>query len=130
MKALVIDDSAGLRTLVSDILGDLGFEVTEASNGAEALEKLKANGKYDLALVDLRMPQMDGWGFVTEVRNNSQYDAMRVVMVTSETDRTQMVRAMEIGANEYIMKPFTIESIKQKLGLVGLLKDGKINEAK
>ena len=120
MRALVIDDSKAIRMILGEILESIGFEVIDAADGAEALEKLKTAGKLDLALVDWNMPVMNGLEFVVEVRKDNQYDSMPMMMVTTETEMAQVVKALEAGANEYVMKPFTKEIIIEKLNLMGI----------
>ncbi|MCH8156913.1 MAG: response regulator [Nitrospinae bacterium] len=120
MRALVIDDSKAIRLILGQILESIGFEVVDAADGAEALEKLKTAGKLDLALVDWNMPVMNGFEFVVEVRKNKQYDDLPLMMVTTETEMAQVVKALEAGANEYVMKPFTKEMIVEKLNLMGI----------
>lgn len=120
MLALVIDDSKAIRLILSQILKEVGFDVIDASNGVVALEVLKESGKVDLALVDWNMPEMNGYEFVIEVRKDSSYDDMRLMMVTTETEMSQVIKALEAGANEYVMKPFTKEMIVEKLALMGM----------
>lgn len=120
MRALIIDDSKSIRSILSKILIEIGFTVEDASNGLEALEVLKNNPKMDLALVDWNMPDMNGYEFIQEVRKNDAYKNMRMVMVTTETAINKVADALEAGANEYIMKPFTKEMIVEKLALMGM----------
>lgn len=119
MHALVIDDSKSIRSILAKILLGVGFTVEEAANGLEALDLIKKE-KVDLALVDWNMPDMDGREFILEVRKNSAYKDMRLMMVTTETAITKVAEALEAGADEYIMKPFTKEMIIEKLVLMGL----------
>jgi two-component system, chemotaxis family, chemotaxis protein CheY len=120
VRALVIDDSRAIRSILGSIMKDLGFEVSDAKHGLEALDRLKQNGPIDLALVDWNMPEMNGFEFITAVRANPEYKDLRLVMVTTETEMSQVVKAIEAGANEYIMKPFTKEMIVDKLRLLGM----------
>jgi two-component system chemotaxis response regulator CheY len=120
LKALVIDDSKSIRMVLIKILEEIGFEIVEAKDGLEALESLKSQGPFDVALVDWNMPEMNGFKFVSEVRKDMDYDNMKLMMVTTETETTQVVRALKAGANEYVMKPFTKEVIIEKLNLMGL----------
>lgn len=120
MRALVIDDSRAIRLILRQTLQAIGFEVMDAGNGTEALNMLKTEDKFDLALVDWNMPGMNGYNFVVEVRKNPDYDNMRLMMVTTETETSQVIRALEAGANEYVMKPFTKDVIVEKLNLMGL----------
>jgi two-component system chemotaxis response regulator CheY len=101
------------------ILSGVGFEVDEAANGLEALDSIKKE-KVDLALVDWNMPDMDGCQFIQEVRKSNTYKDMRMIMVTTETAITKVAEALEAGADEYIMKPFTKEIILEKLALLGM----------
>lgn len=119
MHALVIDDSKSIRSILAKILLGVGFTVEEAANGLEALDLIKKE-KVDLALVDWNMPDMDGREFILAVRKNSAYKDMRMMMVTTETAITKVAEALEAGADEYIMKPFTREMILEKLVLMGL----------
>jgi len=120
VKALVIDDSKAMRSILSRMLQGLGFEVLEASNGREGLERLQANGKVDLALVDWNMPEMNGLEFIRKVRAEQSYDGVLLMMVTTETEMENVVRALAAGANEYVMKPFTQEIILDKLQIFGM----------
>ena len=120
MRALVIDDSRAIRLILGQVMKKLGFEVVDAGDGQEALNKLKSDGPFDIALVDWNMPVMNGYDFVVNARKDSQYNDMRLMMVTTETEMSQVVKALEAGANEYVMKPFTKEMIAEKLTLLGL----------
>lgn len=120
MRALVVDDSRATRTILRQILKEIGFEVSEAGHGREALERLKEIGAPELALVDWNMPEMDGFEFVRAVRADHAYDSMRLMMVTTETEMEQVAKALEAGANEYVMKPFTKDVILEKLDLLGI----------
>lgn len=123
MRALVIDDSKAIRSILGKMLKDLGFEVYDAGDGREALERLKEIGKMELALVDWNMPVMNGLEFVEAVRADATHNDMRLMMVTTETEMAQVVKALEAGANEYVMKPFTKDIILEKLNLMGISKD-------
>lgn len=119
---MVIDDSRAIRRILGKDLQSLGFEVSEAANGQEALERLKDHDDaVRLFMVDWNMPVMNGLDLVNELRANQKYGDSSIVMVTTETAIDQMVTALEAGANEYIMKPFTKEVIEDKLRLLGLL---------
>jgi two-component system, chemotaxis family, chemotaxis protein CheY len=120
MHALVVDDSDVIRKILTAYLQKLGFEVTAAINGREALEQLHRMERADVALVDWNMPEMDGIAFLREVRADVQYDALPVMMVTTNSELENVSEALEAGANEYIMKPFTAEMLKEKLELLGV----------
>jgi two-component system, chemotaxis family, chemotaxis protein CheY len=118
--ALVVDDSKAMRMILSRMLRGLGFEVLQAENGREGLEVLERTGDVSVALVDWNMPEMDGVEFVRRVRADRGADGPRLMMVTSESDHTKVAAALDAGADEYAMKPFDIEVIKEKLELLGL----------
>lgn len=121
-QALIIDDSRAIRRILGATIKDLGFEVAEAGNGREALEELERLGEpVQLVLVDWNMPEMNGLEFVTRFRNEKMQPDAKVMMVTTETAVDQMVKALEAGADEYIMKPFTREAIIDKLRLLGII---------
>jgi two-component system chemotaxis response regulator CheY len=123
MQALVIDDSRAVRLLVSNILREEGFDVCDAAHGQEGLEKLRENDAIRLVLVDWNMPVMDGLEFIRVVRSQRGWDGVQIVMVTTETESQQVERAMNAGANEYVMKPFTREVLVAKLSLLGAFED-------
>lgn len=120
MRALVIDDSKPIRSILGKFLKELGFDITEAVNGKNALDELDRLGPPDLALVDWNMPEMNGLDFVRSVRANQRYDQVPLMMVTTETDMERVAAALEAGANEYVMKPFTKDVILDKLQLLGM----------
>lgn len=120
MRAIVIDDSRAMRTIIGRLLKELGFEITEAQHGQEAIERLQQSGPLDLALVDWNMPQMNGIEFVQNIRAQADYDAMRLMMVTTETEISHVMMALTAGANEYVMKPFTKDVIREKLEIMGM----------
>lgn len=120
MKVLVIDDSRAMRMILGRMLRELGFDVAEAANGREGLRQLDAGLDPALVLVDWNMPEMTGIEFVEAVRKPPYTSEAKIVMVTTETEVPQVVRALEAGADEYVMKPFTKESIFEKLQLLGL----------
>jgi two-component system chemotaxis response regulator CheY len=120
MRVLIIDDSRAMRAIVKNAVSPLGFEVVEAANGQEALARLADRGPFDLALVDWNMPVMNGFEFVTAVRAKPEFVGMRIVMVTTEVEMGQVARALTAGADEYVMKPFTNDVLRDKLTILGL----------
>jgi two-component system chemotaxis response regulator CheY len=120
MKALVVDDSKAIRSIITKHLKALSFEVVEAVSGVEALVKLKKMGGADIALLDWNMPEMDGFEFLRRVRGDAEFSDLVVMMVTTESEMSQVAKALEAGANEYLMKPFTKEALQEKLVLLGL----------
>ncbi|MBL9162733.1 MAG: response regulator [Planctomycetaceae bacterium] len=123
MQALVIDDSRAVRLLVGNILREQGFDVVAAGHGQEGLERLQENPEIQLVLVDWNMPVMNGLEFIQAVRKVRAWDEVRLVMVTTETESEQVQRAINAGANEYVMKPFTAEVLVAKLSLLGAFED-------
>lgn len=120
MRALIVDDSRPIRRIEAEILRDLGFETADACNGKEALLRLQEGPLPDVVLVDWNMPEMDGLEFIKAVRRDSRYGGLVLLMVTTETETDQMLRALSAGADEYLMKPFQKESLIEKLQLVGV----------
>jgi len=121
LKALVVDDSRAIRMILSRILKELNYEVCEAGNGRDALDVLAAEeNAIDLILADWNMPEMNGLDLLKRVRANPQLSSISVVMVTTETELDQMAAALDAGANEYVMKPFTKEILIEKLRLAGI----------
>jgi two-component system, chemotaxis family, chemotaxis protein CheY len=121
VRALVIDDSRAMRRIVTSILEGFGYELRDAGHGREALDVLNEGWVPDLVTVDWNMPVMDGLQFVSAVRSNPAWRSMTMMMVTSESEYTQIVRALAAGAHEYVIKPFTADAIRDKLALLGLL---------
>lgn len=118
--AMIVDDSRAMRLVMGRYLKSLGYEVTEAGDGREALNKLSAEGgHFDLALVDWNMPEMDGLSLVRAVRQIPRLKDVRLMMVTSETEGDRVVSALEAGADEYLMKPFTLDVLQEKLAVLG-----------
>ena len=119
-KALVVDDSRAMRTILSQSLKEAGFaEVSQAANGREGYEFLVGHPDTELCLVDWNMPEMTGIQMVEAVRKEDALGSVRIMMVTTETEAAHMQRAIEAGANEYVMKPFTKDVIAQKLRVLG-----------
>ena len=123
MKAIVIDDSRATRTIQKRTLTAQGFEVFEAGDGRQAVDELLKTGPLDLALVDWNMPVMTGYEFIVDIRGRPEFASMSIMMVTTESETSQVQLALDAGANEYIMKPFTDEVLKEKLMLLGLSQD-------
>jgi two-component system chemotaxis response regulator CheY len=120
MRALVIDDSRAMRSILAGILEDLEFEVEQAADAEMAYEVLKADDGFDLALVDWNLPAMSGLDLVKLVRQRQELAGLRLMMVTTETELARVREALEAGADEYIMKPFDKEMLLEKLNLLGI----------
>lgn len=110
-----------MRSVLRMILRASGIETAEAGNGAEALRRLEETGAVDFALVDWNMPVMNGFDFLCSVRADRGRDQMKIIMVTTETELTQVQSALNRGADEYIMKPFTRDSVIEKLQILNLV---------
>ena len=121
MHALVVDDSRAMRSILARLMTNLGFEVTQAGDGAEALATLDAGLRPTVALVDWNMPVMDGLTFIKSVRARDEFRDISLMMVTTESEQSNIVRALAAGAHEYVIKPFTDEVIAEKLALLGLV---------
>jgi len=120
MNALVVDDSRAMRRILGRMLREIGYEVSEAAHGREALQRLREMRGADVALVDWNMPEMDGYEFLRAVRSQPTYDGMRVMMVTTECGLDKVRTALDAGADDYIMKPFTMDVIREKLALLAV----------
>ncbi|MGK0238066.1 MAG: two-component system chemotaxis response regulator CheY [Candidatus Pelagisphaera sp.] len=121
MKALIVDDSRVMRKMLSSYISDIGVDSTGAKDGRDGLEKLAAQSDFDIALVDWDMPHMNGLEFVKAVRANHAYDSMKVLMVTAHTAMEDVGQALEIGADDFLMKPFSKSMVENKLCLLGLV---------
>jgi len=120
-KALVVDDSKAVRMILAKALRGIGYQVCEAANGKEALQVMQAEqSAVSLVLADWNMPEMNGLELLRELRKDPALSSLVIVMVTTETEIDQMAIALEAGANEYVMKPFTKEILLEKLQLVGI----------
>ena len=120
-KAMVVDDSRTIRMILRRTLVEIGYEVCEAGNGLEALQVMEAKmNDVQLVLADWNMPEMNGLELVKSLRQNREFDSLKVLMVTTETEMDQMASALQAGADEYVMKPFTKDILTEKLELVGM----------
>ena len=128
MRAMVIDDSRAMRMILKRIVSKLNFEAIEAGDGQEAIDLLaKMDEVPELALIDWNMPNMNGLEFVTAARADPRLREMTLVMVTTESEQNQIVRALAAGAHEYVIKPFTEGAMIEKLALLGLVPTGAIS---
>jgi two-component system chemotaxis response regulator CheY len=120
MRALIVDDSRFVRDFLRGLLEDRGIECDEAADGRTALEHLHSGMHFDLALVDWNMPVMGGLETLLQLRAEG-YSDLKVMMVTTEAENDYIVRALEAGADEYLMKPFDDEALQEKLVMLGLV---------
>lgn len=118
---LLVDDSRAVRLVGRRMMGTFGLNVLEAEDGKQALEVVHANPGLDAVLLDWNMPIMDGMEFLKALRAEEREKQPVVVMCTTENDMPQIIKAIEAGANEYIMKPFTEDIVRDKLEETGVL---------
>jgi two-component system chemotaxis response regulator CheY len=115
MKFLVVDDFSTMRRIVKNLLHDLGYpNVTEADDGKTALPMLQAGG-FDFLISDWNMPGMSGLDLIKAVRSDAKLAKLPVLMLTAEAKREQIIEAAQAGVNGYVIKPFTAETLKEKL---------------
>jgi two-component system chemotaxis response regulator CheY len=120
MRALVVDDSRAMRSIIRRHLDELGIAVDEAGSGAEALFVLNHIQTPDVILLDWNMPEMNGLECLRRLRADSATENLPVMMVTTESEMAQVALALDAGANEYLMKPFDRQALLEKLLLIGL----------
>jgi two-component system chemotaxis response regulator CheY len=118
MRALIVDDSRFVRDLLRGLLEEKGIECEEAFDGRVALDRLHSGIDFDLALVDWNMPNMNGLEMLKQMRSEG-YTAVKVMMVTTEAENDFISRALDAGADEYLMKPFDDEALSEKLAMLG-----------
>jgi two-component system chemotaxis response regulator CheY len=115
MKILVVDDFSTMRRIVKNLLKQLGFvNIEEAEDGAQAYTKLK-NGGFGFIVSDWNMPNLDGLGLVKKVRSDDELKDLPILMVTAEAEKDKVVTAIQAGVNNYIVKPFTGDVLKEKM---------------
>ena len=114
---LIVDDSAAIRKILQRVLRQAELplgQIYEAGDGVQALEAMKANS-VDLVLSDINMPNMDGLQLLAQIKANPQWQAVQVVMITTEGNQARVMEAVGLGAAGYVRKPFTADQIKEKL---------------
>ena len=122
MRALIVDDSRFVRGFLRGLLEQRGVECDEAGDGQAALDYIHSSGPFDLALVDWNMPVMNGLEMVERVRAEGYRD-IKVLMVTTEAEDNYIMRALDAGADEYLMKPFDDAALGDKLMMMGVESD-------
>jgi two-component system chemotaxis response regulator CheY len=116
MKLFVVDDSSAIRKIIKAAADVLQMETEEAQDGIEALEKLEGiHHEIDLVLLDWNMPEMSGYDVLVEIKNNSKFKHIPVMMVTTEGQKSNIVAAVRAGADNYLTKPFTVEELELKI---------------
>jgi two-component system chemotaxis response regulator CheY len=121
MRALIVDDSSFIREYLKQLLHRMGIVCEEAVNGSHALTVLAEAEGFDLMLLDVNMPVMDGLDCVKALRDARLGPDMKVMMVTTEADHSFITKALDNGADEFLMKPFTPESLREKMLLLGFV---------
>jgi two-component system chemotaxis response regulator CheY len=119
MRALIIDDSRFVRGFLRGLLEEKGIECEEAGDGQAGLGLLQDGPSFDLALIDLNMPVMNGLETLRQLRARHG-NGIKVMMVTTEGESSFILSALDAGADEYLMKPFDAESLAQKLAMLGM----------
>jgi len=120
MRALIVDDSRAIRAVLSRYMTDLGLSIAEAGEFDEAMAVMRASQDVAVVLLDWNLPGKSGLEVLRAIRANPEWSAIPVIMCTTETELAQVTLALEGGANEYVMKPFSRVTIMEKLGLCGL----------
>ena len=116
MKALVVDDSLVVRTIIQNVLKPLGYEVLQAGNGKEALELLDEHApSVELVLLDWNMPVMDGYETIKCIRADDAHKGLCILMISTESEDEKVDQAMAAGANGYLAKPFSEEELAEKI---------------
>jgi len=117
-KVLVVDDSSTMRRIIAKALLDLGINddnIIQAVDGLDALGKLKSSQTFDLILTDWNMPKMDGLALVHNLKSIPKSKNIPIVMITTEGSKGEVIEALKSGVNNYIVKPFNVETLKTKL---------------
>ena len=118
IKILVVDDMVTMRRIVKNILKQLGFaNLDEAENGQEALQKLRAE-TFGFVVSDWNMPVMTGIDMLRAIRADEKLKATPVLMVTAEAQQSNLVEAVQAGVSNYIVKPFTAETLQEKIAKI------------
>lgn len=116
MKLLVVDDSSTMRRIIKNTLEKLGHpDVLEAEHGVEAWDLLSKNDDIKVVITDWNMPEMNGLDLVKKIRAEKKYEDMPIIMVTTEGGKAEVITALKAGVNNYIVKPFTPQVLKEKL---------------
>ncbi len=120
MKILIVDDSSTMRRIIGNVVMQLGFskeDFDEAEDGVKAWKEL-SNNSYDIVLTDWNMPNMNGLELVKKIRSEGTHQSIPVIMITTEGGKSEVITALKAGVNNYIVKPFSAEVLKEKLDSV------------
>jgi two-component system, chemotaxis family, chemotaxis protein CheY len=119
LKLLVVDDSSTMRRIIKNTLARLGYkDVLEGADGVEGWEQMDSNPDIEMLITDWNMPEMNGLELVKKVRADERFKDLPIIMVTTEGGKAEVITALKAGVNNYIVKPFTPQVLKEKLGAV------------
>jgi two-component system chemotaxis response regulator CheY len=119
LKLLVVDDSSTMRRIIKNTLARLGYkDILEGGDGVEGWAAMNANPDIDMLITDWNMPEMNGLELVKKVRADARFKDLPIIMVTTEGGKAEVITALKAGVNNYIVKPFTPQVLKEKLGAV------------
>lgn len=119
MKLLVVDDSSTMRRIIKNTLARLGYkDILEGADGVEGWAQMDTNPDIDMLITDWNMPEMNGLELVKKVRGDVRFRDIPIIMVTTEGGKAEVITALKAGVNNYIVKPFTPQVLKEKLGAV------------
>ena len=119
MKLIVVDDSSTMRRIIKNTLARLGYkDILEGEDGAQGWSVLDANPDTGMLITDWNMPEMNGLELVKKVRADERFADLPIIMVTTEGGKAEVITALKAGVNNYIVKPFTPQVLKEKLGAV------------
>ena len=119
MKLLVVDDSSTMRRIIKNTLARLGYkDILEGEDGVQGWAQMDKNPDIDMLITDWNMPEMNGLELVKKVRADARFKDTPIIMVTTEGGKSEVITALKAGVNNYIVKPFTPQVLKEKLGAV------------
>jgi two-component system chemotaxis response regulator CheY len=121
MRILIIDDSLAMRNMLMRFCQDMGATCVTAEDGQDAVEKMASEPAFDAALVDWDMPRMTGIEFIRHVRALPRWAELKLLVVTAHIGHADVVEALGAGANDYLMKPISLEMLEDKLRILGLV---------
>ena len=125
MRILVVDDSSTMRRIIVNTLGRLGYkDVVQGADGVEAWDALQNNPDIGVVITDWNMPNMNGLELVKKIRAEEKYIDVPIIMVTTEGGKAEVITALKAGVNNYIVKPFTPQVLKEKLQAVLGINEG------
>jgi len=119
LKLLVVDDSSTMRRIIKNTLARLGYkDILEGADGVEGWNQMDSNPDIEMLITDWNMPEMNGLELVKKVRADERFTDVPIIMVTTEGGKGEVITALKAGVNNYIVKPFTPQVLKEKLGAV------------